>query len=121
MSDEPTFVADVIKAVAASSVLGAAAWGAAGGATSGLLIRVGRLALLRHMAVGALVAGGAGRPVVIGGRFSASGASAVQNFKGAIRAAFIGRTAWVAPSKELIRRSFIGEIASLYGSDFTLT
>ena len=45
MSDEPTFVADVIKAVAASSVLGAAAWGAAGGATSGLLIRVGRLAL----------------------------------------------------------------------------
>jgi len=60
MSDEPTFVADFVKAIAASSVLGAAAWGAAGGVTSGLLIRVGRMALLRHMVVGALVAGGTG-------------------------------------------------------------
>lgn len=60
LSDESTFAADVLKAIAASSVLGAAAWGAAGGATSGLLIRVEKRVLVRHMLVGALVAGGTG-------------------------------------------------------------
>jgi len=60
MDDTPNYWADILKAVAASSILGAAAWGAAGGATSGLLIRVEKKVLVRHMLVGALVAGGTG-------------------------------------------------------------
>lgn len=66
-------------------------------------------------------AGGAGRNVVIGGRFKADGTGAEQLFHGQIRGAFIGRTAWVAPSKAEIRRRFLSEIGSLYPSDFTLT
>lgn len=60
MSDEPSIWADLLRAAAASSILGAAAWGAAGGVTSGLLIRVEKRVLVRHMLVGALVAGGTG-------------------------------------------------------------
>lgn len=60
MDDTPSLWADILKAAAASSILGAAAWGAAGGATSGLLIRVERWVLIRHMLIGALVAGGTG-------------------------------------------------------------
>lgn len=60
MSDQSSLWADLLKAAAASSFLGAAAWGAAGGATSGLLIRVERRVLIRHMVIGALVAGGTG-------------------------------------------------------------
>lgn len=60
MSDQSGLWGYLLKAAAASSFLGAAAWGAAGGATSGLLIRVERRVLIRHMVIGALVAGGTG-------------------------------------------------------------
>lgn len=65
-------------------------------------------------------AAGAGRPLVIGGKFTAAGSGAEQMFQGQIRAAFVGRTAWYAPSKQLIRRRFLSEVASLYGGDFGL-
>lgn len=66
-------------------------------------------------------AAGAGRAVVIGGKFNAAGSGAEQMFHGQIRAAFIGRTAWYAPAKQLIRRTFLTELASLYPGDFTVT
>ncbi|GAB1477777.1 hypothetical protein MASR2M74_03190 [Paracoccaceae bacterium] len=64
---------------------------------------------------------GAGRPVVIGAKFNSAGTGSEQLLHGAIRAAFIARTAWVAPSKAEIRRRFLSEIGSLYPNDFTLT
>jgi hypothetical protein len=60
MSTEGGLWADVLQAVAGSAVFSVAAWGAMGGATSGLLIKVSRRDLIRHTAIGALVAGGVG-------------------------------------------------------------
>ena len=52
--------ADFMQAIATSSLVGLAAWGAAGGATSGLLVRVSRWELARHIIIGALVSAGLG-------------------------------------------------------------
>lgn len=57
---EKPFWSDFWTYIATSSVLGLAMWGALGGATSGLVIRVSARELLRHILVGALVAGGVG-------------------------------------------------------------
>lgn len=66
--ENQSFVSDFIQAVAGSSLVAMAAWGAAGGATSGLLIKVSRWELARHIVIGALVAAGLGAlalPVVL--------------------------------------------------------
>jgi hypothetical protein len=60
MNDNTGFWAAVWQVIATSSVIGLAMWGAAGGATSGLLIRVKPIDLIRHIVIGALVAGGVG-------------------------------------------------------------
>ena len=60
MRDDARIWADVLQAVAGSAAITMAAWGAAGGATSGLLIKVSRRDLVRHTLIGALVAGGVG-------------------------------------------------------------
>ena len=68
MSEMPTVWDEVIRSVAASTAMAAAAWGAMGGATSALVIRSReddpplRIAVnaARHVALGALTAGGLG-------------------------------------------------------------
>jgi hypothetical protein len=59
-AEDQTLWADLMQAVAASSIFNLAAWGAAGGATSGLIIKVTRKELVRHVLIGALVAAGLG-------------------------------------------------------------
>ncbi|MFC2970481.1 hypothetical protein [Acidimangrovimonas pyrenivorans] len=65
MSDN-SFLADVLKAAAGSALITAAAWGAAGGATSALVIKVRLKDALRQIIIGALVAAGSG---ALGGAF----------------------------------------------------
>lgn len=64
MTTEPTFWQEVWRRIIASSAVSgmvtATAWGAAGGFTSALAVEVGRKALVRQIAMGALVAGGTG-------------------------------------------------------------
>lgn len=60
MNDDPTFWGEVWRGVIASGIVTAAGWGAAGGVTSALAIRVRPRAALRQIAMGALVAGGMG-------------------------------------------------------------
>ena len=59
-AESQSFWADFAQAVAASSLFNLAAWGAAGGATSGLIIKVTRWELARHVLIGALVSAGLG-------------------------------------------------------------
>lgn len=54
------FIEQVLKAVAANTVVGASFYGAVGGLTSALAINVDRKALLRQVILGAVVAGGMG-------------------------------------------------------------
>lgn len=58
--DQPTFWHEVWRGVLASGVVTAAGWGAAGGVTSALAVKVKPRAALRQIAMGALVAGGTG-------------------------------------------------------------
>lgn len=58
--DEMGFWREVWHAVAASTAISGGAWGAAGGVTSALAIRVPARAAARQVAMGALVAGGTG-------------------------------------------------------------
>ena len=55
-----TFWEEVWRGVMASSIVAAAGWGAAGGVTSALAVKVKPKAALRQIAMGALVAGGTG-------------------------------------------------------------
>ena len=68
MTEDPTPIwASVKSAFVAIPVLGAAAWGALGGATNAIVIRVTALEALRHVALGALIAaglGGLGAPLI---------------------------------------------------------
>ncbi|WP_395543284.1 hypothetical protein [Neotabrizicola sp. sgz301269] len=58
--NDTTFWQDVWRGVIASGVVTAAGWGAAGGVTSALAVKVRPRAALRQIAMGALVAGGTG-------------------------------------------------------------
>jgi len=60
MPDEPTIWGEIWRSVAASATLAAAAWGAAGGATSALVIKVTTRDAIRQVILGALTAGGMG-------------------------------------------------------------
>lgn len=60
MADEPTIWGEIWRSVAASATVAAAAWGAAGGATSALVIKVSTRDALRQVILGALTAGGMG-------------------------------------------------------------
>lgn len=61
MQQEPNFWAEVVRSVAASSIVTAAGWGALGGATSALAVRgASKRAFVRQVVMGALVAGGSG-------------------------------------------------------------
>ncbi|GHE05466.1 hypothetical protein U879_03805 [Defluviimonas sp. 20V17] len=51
---------DLLTAAAGSAVLAAAAWGAAGGATSALVVRVSLANAIRQVVIGALAAAGMG-------------------------------------------------------------
>ena len=57
MSDEPTFWNDVLRSVLFSSAVTAAGWGALGGATSALTVRVTPKAMIRQVVLGAMVCG----------------------------------------------------------------
>ncbi len=57
---QPSFWQEVWRGVAASAAITAAGWGAAGGITSALAVKVGPRSALRQIAMGALVAGGTG-------------------------------------------------------------
>ncbi|MDO8983005.1 hypothetical protein [Cypionkella sp.] len=59
-AENQSFWADLLQAIAASSLFNLAAWGAIGGATSGLIIKVARRDLFRHIAIGSLVSTGLG-------------------------------------------------------------
>lgn len=59
--NEGSIVSEVMRSLAASAALSAAAWGAAGGLTSALLIAgQSRRAIMRQILVGALFSGGVG-------------------------------------------------------------
>lgn len=58
--DQPTIWGEIWRGVVASGVVTAAGWGAAGGVTSALAVKVRPRAALRQIAMGALVAGGTG-------------------------------------------------------------
>lgn len=60
MTDQPTIWAEIWRGVLASGAVTAAGWGAAGGITSALAVRVRSRDALRQIALGALVAGGSG-------------------------------------------------------------
>lgn len=60
MSDELTFGQEILRGLLASGVVTAGGWGAAGGMTSALAVKVSPRAALRQIAMGALVAGGTG-------------------------------------------------------------
>ena len=64
MTDQPNFWGDVWTAVAGSVMGAAVLWGAAGGATSALIIKPTLRDVVRQVTLGALAAGGLG---VIGG------------------------------------------------------
>ena len=54
------FLEQVMKTVAANTIVGASFYGAVGGLTSALAINVDKKALLRQVVLGAVVAGGMG-------------------------------------------------------------
>lgn len=60
MSDETTIWTELWRSAAANATLAAVAWGAAGGATSALVVRVSLRDALRQVILGALAAGGMG-------------------------------------------------------------
>lgn len=60
MTDEPTIWGEIWRTAAASTVLAAAGWGALGGVTSALTVRVPMRAAIRQIILGALVSGGIG-------------------------------------------------------------
>ena len=61
MTDDPTPIwASIKTAILAVPVLGAAAWGALGGATNALVIKVTLIEAVRHIAIGAAIAAGLG-------------------------------------------------------------
>lgn len=61
MTEPPTLIDDLYRALVSSSHLHAMGWGAAGGLTSGLAITgQTRRAVLRQITMGALIAGGSG-------------------------------------------------------------
>ena len=63
MADDATIWHELLKAAAASATVTAALWGAAGGATSALVVKVSAKDVLRHVTLGALTAGGIGTMV----------------------------------------------------------
>lgn len=61
LHEEPSFWAEVVRSVVASSAVTGAGWGALGGATSALAVGGGgKKAAVRQVLMGALVAGGTG-------------------------------------------------------------
>jgi hypothetical protein len=60
LQDETTFFGEVMRGIAASTVVAAAGWGALGGMTAGLTVKVSAKAVVRQILLGALVAGGVG-------------------------------------------------------------
>lgn len=60
MNDTSSFWVEILRSAVASSAIVAAGWGALGGVTSALTVRVTPSAMLRQIALGALVAGGTG-------------------------------------------------------------
>lgn len=60
MADETSIWNEIGRSLAASSVIAAAGWGALGGATSALTVKVTVSAAIRQIVLGALVAGGIG-------------------------------------------------------------
>lgn len=58
--DEMSFWREVWQSVVASSLVSTGSWGAAGGITSALAVKVPARAAARQVAMGALVAGGTG-------------------------------------------------------------
>lgn len=57
---ESGLIKDLIATVAASATLAAAGWGAAGGATSAIVIQTDKKTVIRQIIAGALIAAGAG-------------------------------------------------------------
>lgn len=60
MASETSIMTEIGNAIMASATIAAAAWGAAGGITSAIAVKVDRRAVLRQVFLGALVAGGMG-------------------------------------------------------------
>ena len=60
VSDQPTILTEIWRGVLATGIISTAGWGAAGGVTSALAVRVRSRDALRQIALGALVAGGSG-------------------------------------------------------------
>lgn len=60
MSDQLTIWQEIWRGVLASGVVTAAGWGAAGGVTSALAVKVPARSVMRQVTLGALVAGGSG-------------------------------------------------------------
>ena len=61
LSEIPSFWSEVVTSIVASSAVTAAGWGALGGATSALAVGgTTKRAAVRHVILGALVAGGTG-------------------------------------------------------------
>lgn len=57
---ESSVIKDIALAIVASSTVVAAMWGAAGGATSAIVIQTDRASVIRQVLAGALIAAGAG-------------------------------------------------------------
>lgn len=60
MNDESSFIAAVLRELAASTAVILAAWGALGGATNALTTRMRLRDALRHILLGGLIAAGMG-------------------------------------------------------------
>ena len=60
MTEEPTIWTAFWQAIATNATIAAAAWGAAGGATSALAVKVSQRDALRQVILGALASGGIG-------------------------------------------------------------
>ncbi|MBL4929331.1 hypothetical protein [Fuscibacter oryzae] len=60
MDSGQSFWGDLVQAMIASSIISTAAWGAAGGATSAIVVKVKPGDALRQILSGSLIAGGVG-------------------------------------------------------------
>ncbi|NWK98676.1 hypothetical protein DM806_24035 [Sphingobium lactosutens] len=67
-----------------------------------------------------LEAAGINREVVLGGKFNPGKTAGTQMFLGDIAEAFICDEQMVTADRDILRAELLGDIASLYGADFTL-
>lgn len=66
--------------------------------------------------------GGEGRPLVIGGKLNTGATAGTQMFHGAVRSVWASNTKhWCGEENAQLREAFLGEIASMYPLDITLT